>query len=396
MKTSFTKYSAAQGPELDRRSLLAVAATSLAFPAFGARSPEPGVQASTIRVGQSIPLTGVIGKYGRDFVQGAELYFSHVNRRGGVHKRRIELITLDDSYDPRVTAQNCETLITKEEVFSLFGLMGTATLVEAYKVAAAHDVVIAGAVSGSDFLKDPEKFPNLFIPRAGHKREIEVLVNQAITLGQSRIGVVFQNDSYGRSCAETFQQIMTKKNISPVMSVEVDRQNVTAESISNVAKTAAPQVVVLFTTVKPAAQIVRFIRESGAYPRFMALSPVDGQALVDSLGVNSAIGIGITQVVPYPWTTTTPLTQEYRQVAGQDAKGAPSFFALEGFVAAKVLVDALRRTGPMPTRPRFLASLNSTKGLDLGGMEINFSPTDRRGSTFVELTVIGSQGRIVR
>jgi len=179
----------------------------------------------------------------------------------------------------------------------------------------------------------------------------------------------------------------------PVAVATVERNSFDVSGAVQTIAKANPQAVIMVTLYKASAAFVREMRKAKQNPQFMTLSPVGADLLVQELG-DEARGIGISQVMPYPWNDTLPMVREYHRLLGKQAK--PSYYGIEAYAMAKVLVDALRKAGKEPTREKLVAALESMQNHDLGGYRVSFSPTDRAGSGFVDLTVIGSGGRVLR
>jgi ABC-type branched-subunit amino acid transport system substrate-binding protein len=152
----------------------------------------------------------------------------------------------------------------------------------------------------------------------------------------------------------------------------------------------------MISAYKSCAAFIKAMRKAGYNPQFMNVSFVGSKALAAELG-NDGRGVGISQVVPFPWNSGVPVVRDYQKL--MVAKYGPnslSFTSLEGFIAARVLVEALRRAGRDLTREHLITVLESMTDLDVGGFIVNYSPTDHSGSKFVELTAIGKDGSFVR
>ena len=165
-------------------------------------------------------------------------------------------------------------------------------------------------------------------------------------------------------------------------------------AVKEIAK-SSPQAVIMVTLYKPTAAFVKAMRKANQNPQLMTLSPVGADLLVKELG-NDARGIGISQVMPYPFNDTTPVVREYQRLL-QGAKDTNySYYGIEGYVTAKVMVEAIRRTGKDLTRENLVKTLEGMGNYDAGGFRVSFTANDRSGSHFVDLTVIGSGGRVLR
>ena len=148
---------------------------------------------------------------------------------------------------------------------------------------------------------------------------------------------------------------------------------------------------------KPSAAFVKLYRESGGRAQLYNISVVDPAELVKLAGLENVHGLGISQVVPYPFATSMPVVRQYQELLAKYAPGeVVNYTSFEEFVGAKVLVEALRRAGPNPTRAKVVKSLESMGSFDTGGITVGYSPTNRIGSRFVEVTVVGRTGKLLK
>jgi len=359
---------------------------------------EIGVGEHSVLIGMSAPFSGPSGVYGLDMKSVITAYFRQVNDTGGVNGRRLELRALDDGYETERTVANTKTLISNEKVFALLAYYGSSPTTAAMNdVFGLARVPLVGTISGADSLRQsPRENPNnryLFNVRASYANETEAIVNQLISLGFSNIAVFYQNDGFGKSGLEGVVAALKKHGQTPSAVASVERNSVdVAAAVQTIGK-ANPQAVVMVTLYKATAAFVREMKQAGQRPTLMTLSPVGADVLVQELAEN-ARGIGISQVMPYPWNDTTPIVRDYQKLLGK--QGKPSYFGIEAYVMARVLVEAMRKAGRDLTREKLIASLESMQNHDLGGYRVSFSANDRQGSRFVDLTVIGSGGRVLR
>ena len=359
---------------------------------------EIGVGEHSVLIGMSAPFSGPSGVYGLDMKSVITAYFRQVNDTGGVHGRRLELRALDDGYETERTVANTKTLISNEKVFALLAYYGSSPTTAAMNdVFGLARVPLVGTISGADSLRQPPRDnPNnryLFNVRASYANETEAIVNQLISLGFSNIAVFYQNDGFGKSGLDGVVAALKKHGQVPSAVASVERNSVdVAAAVQTIGK-ANPQAVVMVTLYKATAAFVREMKQAGQRPTLMTLSPVGADVLVQELAEN-ARGIGISQVMPYPWNDTTPIVRDYQKLLGK--QGKPSYFGIEAYVMARVLVEAMRKAGRDLTREKLIASLESMQNHDLGGYRVSFSANDRQGSRFVDLTVIGSGGRVLR
>ncbi|PKO38872.1 MAG: ABC transporter permease [Betaproteobacteria bacterium HGW-Betaproteobacteria-4] len=358
---------------------------------------EPGVTETTITLGMSAPFSGPNGAYGQDMRQIITTYFEQVNKAGGVNGRKLELVALDDGYETERTVANTRTLIKDKNAFALLAYYGSSPTTEAMNtVFGPAKVPLVGTISGAATLREAiAANPNaryMFNVRASYADEAEVIVNQMLSLGLKNIAVFYQNDGFGKSGLDGVTAALKKNKLAPSAVGTVERNSLdVGKAVETIAK-ANPQAVVMVTLYKPTAAFVKAMKKVGQHPMLMTLSPVGAELLVQELGPDSR-GIGVSQVVPYPWNNVVPVVRDYQKVAD---KGNFSYYGMEGYLMARTMIEGLKRAGRDLTRSKLVDSLESMSGTDLGGYRVNYGPSTRLGSRFVELTVIGQGGKILK
>lgn len=358
---------------------------------------EPGVTDTTITLGMSAPFSGPNGAYGLDMRQTISAYFEQVNKSGGINGRKLELIALDDGYETERAVANTRTLIKEKNVFALLAYYGSSPTTETMNtVFGPARVPLVGTISGATTLRESlATNPNaryMFNVRASYADETEVIVNQMVSLGLKNIAVFYQNDGFGKSGLDGVAAALKKHNLAPSAVGTVERNSLdVAKAVETIAK-AAPQAVVMVTLYKPTAAFVKAMKKVGQHPMLMTLSPVGAELLVQELGPDSR-GIGVSQVVPYPWNNVVPVVRDYQKLSD---KGAYSYYGMEGYLMARTMIEGLKRAGKDLSREKLVSSLESMSGADLGGYRVNYGPNTRLGSRFVELTVIGQGGKILK
>ncbi len=375
------------------KQLLAVAAIAVSTLA----AAEPGVTDNSITLGMTSPFTGTNGVYGTDMRQVIQTYFDQVNKAGGVNGRKINLVALDDGYETDRAVANTKSLIEEKNVFALLASYGSSPTTEAMnKVFGPAKVPLVGTISGAGSLREPiSQNPNgryMFNVRASYADETEAIVNQLVSLGLKNIAVFYQNDGFGKSGLEGVTVALKKHNLAPSVAATVERNSVDVAAAVDAISKAKPQAVVMVTLYKPTTAFVKAMKKANQSPMFMTLSPVGTEQLVAELGPE-ARGIGISQVMPYPWNDIVPMVRDYQKLMG--GKGGYSYYGIEAYAMARTLVDALKRMGKDPSREKLMAALESTS-LDMGGLRVAYSPTNRQGSRFVEMTVIGPGGKVLK
>jgi len=361
---------------------------------------EDGVTDSSITLGMSAPFTGPNGLYGMQMREAMTAYFDQVNKGGGVNGRKIELITIDDGYETDRTLANTKSLIQEKKVFALMGYYGSTPTTEAMnKVFGPAKVPLIGTISGAGTLREPQSAnPNsryMFNIRASYADEAEAIVNQIVALGLKNIAVFYQNDGFGKSGLEGVTNALKKHNLAPSATGTVERNAIdVSKAVASISK-ANPQAVIMVTLYKPTAAFVKAMRKAGQSPMFMTLSPVGTEHLVQELGMD-ARGIGISQVMPYPWNDIQPIVRDYQRLFPKQGT-TYSYYGIEAYIMARTLVEGLRRTGPKdPTREKLVSALEGMNNVDLGGYRVQYSGNSRTGSRHVELTVIGPGGKVLK
>ena len=375
------------------RSVLRWLLLALGLWVVGARA-EPGVTPTSILIGQSAAFSGPASELGNEMRAGALAYFQSVNAAGGVNGRKIELRSLDDGYEPDRAAANTKKLIDGG-VFLLFGYVGTPTSNASKPIFTAAKVPFVAPFTGAESLRNPLN-RYIFNIRASYFDETDKIVGQMAGQMLDRIAVFYQNDDYGKAGLAGVERAMQKRNLKIVATGTVERNTIdVAPAVAAIGK-AEPQAVIMISAYKSCAAFIKAMRAANYNPQFMNVSFVGSKALAHEAGL-AGRGVAISQVMPFPWNISNRVVKEYQQqLAASTGKQEFSFTSLEGFIAARVLVEGLRKAGNDLTREKFITAMEQLRDLDLGGYLVNFSPTDHSGSRFVELTVIGKDEGFLR
>jgi len=346
-----------------------------------------------IVLGQSVPLSGPAARLGQQMQLGAKLYFDGINAAGGVGGLPIELRTLDDGYDPERCKANTAKFI-EDDVFALFGYVGTPTSLAALPLVNQHKIPFFAPLTGAEALRDPAN-RWVFHVRASYFEETALIVKQLTQLGLNKISVFHQNDSYGKAGLEGVQRAMKGLALQPQATATVERNTVDVAKAVQALVPGKPEAMVLISAYKSCAAFIREARKAGYGGVFYNVSFVGTQALLDELG-KDALGVVVSQVMPYPFGTVTGVAAEYQaalQKAGADLR--PDYNGMEGFLAAKVLTEGLRRMGK-PSREGLVGALESLAPYNAGGFPLKFSAGKHAASNFVELTMLTGDGRVRR
>ncbi len=344
-----------------------------------------------IILGQSAAFSGPAAQLGIQFYQGAKVYFDQVNAQGGVGRRLIEIRKLDDGYEPDRCVENTRTLIG-EDVFALFGYIGTPTSLAALPLATKARIPFIAPFTGAMGLREPFN-RYAFHVRASYNDETALIVRQLTHLGLKKIAVFYQNDSYGKAGLDGATLALSAQNLQPVAKATVERNSVDVDAAVKTILAAAPDAVIQVSAYKSCAAFIRAARKAGYGGTFYNVSFVGTQALADELGKDGA-GVVVTQVVPSPYNAARPLAREFVEAvkkAGGEARA--NFSSMEGYLAAKVLVEGLRRARSL-NRESLISGLESISNHSFGGFAVSFSPANHVASSFVDLSMLTGDGRV--
>jgi len=365
---------------------MTAAGATLALPAWA--------QARTLVLGQSAAFSGPAAQLGIQMNRGAKIWFDQVNAAGGIHGQTIELRTADDGYEPDRCKANTDKFI-KDDAFALFGYVGTPTCLAALPLVNEARIPFFGPFTGAEALREPFS-RSVFHVRASYYDETGLIVKQLTALELRKIAVFYQNDSYGKAGLEGVKRALKPLGLEPVALGTVERNTVDVAKAVQEIVSRQPDAVVQISAYRSCAAFIREARKAGYGGTFYNVSFVGTQALADELG-REARGIMVSQVMPFPFSTTTAISREYLDAvsrAGGDAR--PNYSSMEGYMAAKVLTEGLRRAGRNATRDGLVAALESIQNAAFGGFYVNFGPRQHVASHFVDLSMLTEDGRVRR
>jgi ABC-type branched-subunit amino acid transport system substrate-binding protein len=362
---------------------LLLAATSLATPPCLAQTPAPAPAAGGKRltIGQSIALSGPLAPVGNAYHQGAGLVFEHINAQGGIDGKRIEWVVLDDESRPDKALENTRQLLD-QGVLALFGMVGSPQVLAAYAALKDSDALLYAPSAGADELRGP-LYPNIYTTRPGFSEEAAVVTRHAETLGARRLVILHGPDPESLHALDSAQRTTTAIGSNLLASLPL-------ESV-NQALAAKPQAVLILGDAPSAAQAIRALRQQAYRGPIYAFSNTGENLLAQQLGSTGA-GVVLVRVVPKSDHARTAVVRDL--LAQANARGwQPNIHMLEGYIAARSLVQALQRSGKDPTRASLRRSIDTMTEVDVGGFRIHFAG-DRVGSRVVELGLIDSKGRV--
>ena len=371
-------------------ALAAAAATS------AAPSATPGITKSEILFGQTADLSASRSAITKAYSEGARLYFENVNNQGGINGRKIRLIQMDDAYQTPRAVENAKVLVEQEKVFALMHSVGTGIIEKLIPYVEQQGIPHVHALTGADQVRPPALMSTqTFFLRASYRREVEKIVIQLKTLGITSIALIIEDEPFGQGIRSQAQAIMQENGLS-LAAIGVMPFNKPSEFGPAVAamKKAQPAAIIVGSAGAAVESFIQGCFEAGLRSQFYCLSVCNVERVAKTLGKRSE-GIVVSQVMPAVRRSNLPVVVEYRKaLAAHDAAG--SSFGLEGYLSGRIIVDALRAAGPNLTRSRLVEALLQPASSQIGGFPVTYRGDARNGSPFVELAMIGRDGKLLQ
>ncbi len=372
-------------------SVVAVLVIAVSGEAEEEMSAVPGVYDDRIVFGQSAALSGPAGELGKGMRIGILSAFKEINDRGGVDGRRLELLSLDDGYEPEDAIANTQRLIA-EGVFALIGAVGTPTSKSAVPVAEEQDVPYMAPMTGAEYLRGSSRRTVINL-RASYYQETEEMIERlTVDLGISRIAILYQDDSFGRAGLQGVLLALERRRISAVGTGIFPRNTVAVKTALIDLAAARPEAVIIVGPYKPTATFIKWARRVGMNSIFMTLSFVGSNALANELGEQGS-GVLVTQVVPFPTGDTVSASASYRAaLKSYDPEAKPGFISFEGYLAGRLATYIVDNCGKRVDRSCIDKVLRTDRSIDLDGFKLRYGKNDNQGSDRVFLTIIGPDG----
>jgi branched-chain amino acid transport system substrate-binding protein len=348
-----------------------------------------------LRIGQVSGFSGPIAAGVKENTEGARLYLDAVNARGGVNGQKLELISLDDKFDPKQTPELARELITQKGVIALFLNRGTPHTQALMPLLSELKVPLVGPSTGAMVLHQPVH-PWIFNVRATYQREAAKAIEHLAHTGIQRIAVLQTDDSFGADAAMGAQKGFEKAGIQPLMVVKFPRDNPAFEAIAARLSQEHAQAFMIIGSANNTVSALKAVRATGSRAQMVTLSNNASEGFIKQLGEH-ARGVIVSQVFPNERSLSSPLIKEAQALATAKGVGQVSPAMMEGFAAAKVLVEGLRRAGARPTPSSLRDALEGIQNFDLGGgLTVNYSATSHTGLDFADLSIVDGSGRFRR
>jgi len=367
---------------------VAIGVLIAALPAFA----EDGVSADKIAFGQAAALAGPAAALGQGMRDGLLAAFDEANKAGGVKGHKLDLISVDDGYEPGKSITAAKKLISDDKVFALVGSVGTPTSAAVQPIATEAAVPFIGAFTGAEFLRDPYN-PGVVNVRASYFQETETMVEHLTKdLGVTRIAIFYQDDAFGQAGLTGVKRALDKRHMTLVAEGTYERNTTAVKGALLSIMKGKPEAVIMIGAYQPCAAFIKLAHQVKLDATFVNISFVGSDALAKELGPDAA-GVVITQVVPLPEDTSIDLVKRYQaalKASKPDAK--PGFVSLEGYMVGRLVIAALDKVQGDITRKALLDAITKIGTFDLGGVKLEYSANSNRGSSQVFLTVLQSDG----
>jgi len=352
---------------------------------------DDGVSTDKIIFGQVAALTGPAQALGQGMREGILAAFGEINRTGGVNGRKLELKSVDDGYEPEKTIEATKKLIGEDKVFALIGAVGTPTSAAGQPIATAAKVPFIAPFTGAEFLRNPYNRYVVNI-RSSYFQETEAWIEHLTKdLGITKIAILYQDDAFGLAGLKGVNIAMAKRNMQLVASGTFKRNTTAVKSALLDIMKGQPQAVVTVGPYKPIATFIKFAHELKMDAVFVAISFVGSDSLAQELG-NQGAGVIVSQVVPFPEDKSSPVITSYQAaLTAMSPNSKPGFVSMEGYLAGRLVVDALKRIQGEPSREALLDAIAKAP-FDISGVKFSFDPTNNQGSNEVYFTILQSGG----
>jgi ABC-type branched-subunit amino acid transport system substrate-binding protein len=349
-------------------------------------------------IAQVAPMSGPIGVEGVEYNSGIKLAIAAANASGGVLGQKIALQTEDDEYNPDKTVAAIRRLGRSEVVALLMPVGSPAmTKVLAERVLDQTGLPVIGVVPGAEPFRKPHN-PLLFHVRAGDLDQYRKIIEHSLTVGMRRIAVVYVDIPFGKAGLGAVEKMLKERGLDPAVraAIAMAGPESLAQAMAAIARANA-DLVLLISPAKRAGEFVAAAREAAMQAPITTLSYGHADTICRVASAEKAVGVGVAQVFPNVRNRALRIVREYQNDLGRfGANGAkPSLMQFEGYIAAKVLMEGLRRAGKAPGRQKLVRALDSMREFDLGGFMVDFSESKHDGSGFVDMSIIGRDCQLI-
>ncbi len=372
--------------------LRAIAALTALLVVLPTRADD-GITDTEIKLGMVNAQSGPASGLGRGLRAGAQAYFQGLNARGGVHGRQISLVIADDGYEPDRAVDETLKMIEQQKIFALFGYVGTPTANAVLPIVKEMDIPLVGLFTGAMTLRQPVT-PQVFNVRASYDDEAEALVAHFVAKGAKSVAVFYQDDGFGMAVLSGTEKALGRRGLRVVAKSTFQRNTLAVKAGLAAMLDAKPDAIVMVGPYGPLAVFIKEARATGLKSQLATVSFVGTDNLVAELGKDGD-GVVISQVVPFPYDDDLAVTRECREALATYGFEPLGFVNFEGCLTARVLATALERAGESVDRKSLVGTLNAMHLVDIGGLNVSFSPERHQAFDKVFMTQI-QDGKIVK
>jgi len=352
----------------------------------------PGVYDNRVVIGQTLALSGVFADLAAELQKGSSAYFSVVNASGGIHGRRIEVVTRDDAYVAERAAANATEFV--DSAFCIFNSFGTPPNEAIIPIAERTGIPVIAPYTGALSVRDPV-LKSVYNIRVSYSDEAENLIGHLHTIGVRRIAIAYQNNTFGQEIRNGLMKAMASRSLSPAWSGAIETDASNASEMTLKAIDVMPEAIILGIAGKSTIEAIKAVNNANRGIQIYALSILATPANLRALG-GYGRGVVISQVVPFPGLTGSSLVREYSDAMRKAGHTELNHISLEAYLNAKILVEGLRRSGRNLNRQSFQQALQNMRSFDAGGVSVSFGRGAASASSFVELTMIDRNGKLIK
>jgi ABC-type branched-subunit amino acid transport system substrate-binding protein len=349
--------------------------------------------AKEILVAQVAAFTGAQASSGKAIRAGINLYLNHVNRNGGVAGDRIRLVTYDDGYKAEETVRLVKEVLAKEAPLAFIGVLGTANNEAIIKdgILARANVPLVGAISGASTMLGA---PNIYVTKASYGDEVRRLFEILSLIGMNRVAIVYQDDGFGKDIVTGAERAAPVTRVNLVVKAPYERNTTNVKPAVDAVLKSDAQVIYLGAVTSAAVEFIKQYRKGGGTAQIYGVSVIDINGMKKGLSPEELSGYGFGVLWPLTTSRTLPMTREYQQLAKEAKDPDLAERSMEGYIAAKVLVQGLRQTRSSPAA--LSKVVGGMKGVDIGGFLIDFTRPKQTGSQYVDFAIVNKSGSILQ
>jgi ABC-type branched-subunit amino acid transport system substrate-binding protein len=347
-----------------------------------------------IYIGQTAALVGQLSFANLEVNRGIQAHFDEINAKGGINGRPLRYLSLEDQADPEKAKANFRKLVDESKVVAMMATGGTVVTGALMPLANESKIPMLAPVTGADQLRASHN-PYVFHLRASYGTELARIAEQLATIGQKKVALMYSDNAFGKGAAAGFAQLAKARGLELIpVSVGESPDEIPKATKALLSAEVAAIVSMYASPSTNGVEVVRAYRKERVGTPWYTISLLGSRVVLDALG-SAASGLTISQVMPYPFTTVTPIVRDYQAAIKKNKDPSVTHNSLEGYIAARILTQALRNAGREITGEKVAAALEARK-IELGGFEVTYTPTNHNGSRYTDLVIVGSRGNLVR